>query len=109
MRKMTPQYIEQVVDRVVGALRTKSAVVNRARIFQTLAEPTRLEIISLVASEPEGLTIGEIVVRLRRSEGVIISHLTILRTAGLVDKKTEGRYRRVTLKQEIFQSLFGPK
>ena len=72
-----------------------SAAVARSRIFQALADPSRLAIF-------ESLTRGEAAVkdltaRFEISQPAVSQHLAVLRGAGLVDSRREGRrvYYRV--------------
>ncbi|MEM9891346.1 MAG: metalloregulator ArsR/SmtB family transcription factor [Actinomycetota bacterium] len=62
-------------------------------VFSALADPTRRSILSIIGGERE-ITAGEIA---DRCEGVgrtaVSGHLRVLRLAGLVSERREGRYR----------------
>lgn len=61
-------------------------------VFDSLADPTRREIL-LVLSEGE-LSVGDIVHRIKGlGRTTISSHLRVLRMAGLVRERRDGRYR----------------
>lgn len=65
--------------------------------FSALADPTRRAILGLVGEHGE-LTVGEIAARF---DGVgrtaVSSHLRILRLAGLITERRDGRYRHYSL------------
>ena len=67
----------------------------RRDVFQAIADPTRREIIDLLAQEP--LTINEIADRFQSSRPAISKHLKILSECGLVQYETQGRERRCVL------------
>ncbi len=62
-------------------------------IFSALADPTRRAILSVIGADGE-LTVGEIVERCQMvGRSAISGHLRVLRLAGLVVERREGRYR----------------
>ena len=70
---------------------------NSDAIFSALADPTRRAILSLIG-EHEELTAGEIA---SRFDGVgrtaVSSHLRILRLAGLIAERRDGRFRHYSV------------
>ncbi len=59
--------------------------------FRALADPTRRRIIELVAHR--GMTAGEIASHFHTSRPAVSQHLTVLRNAGLLSERREGRTR----------------
>lgn len=71
---------------------------HRRDIFQALADPTRREIISLVAGKPRNL--NAIADQFRMSRQAISLHVKILEECGVLSIAKEGRERRCTLQPE---------
>src|SRR5580704_2430575 len=61
---------------------------TEAGVFKALADPTRRQILEDL--RPGELTAGEIVSRFRISAPSISRHLSILRSAGLVEERRDG-------------------
>jgi DNA-binding transcriptional ArsR family regulator len=59
--------------------------------FRALADPTRRRIIELVAER--GMTAGHIASHFSTTRPAVSQHLTVLRRAGLVSERREGRTR----------------
>ncbi|MGH3133917.1 MAG: ArsR/SmtB family transcription factor [Gaiellaceae bacterium] len=59
--------------------------------YAALAEPHRRQILDLLRSSERSVT--ELVVRLKISQPGVSKHLRVLREAGLVDVRAEGRRR----------------
>jgi DNA-binding transcriptional ArsR family regulator len=59
--------------------------------FRALADPTRRRIIELVAIR--GMTAGDIASHFATTRPAVSQHLTVLRRAGLVSERREGRTR----------------
>jgi DNA-binding transcriptional ArsR family regulator len=59
--------------------------------FRALADPTRRRIIELVALR--GMTAGDIASHFETTRPAVSQHLTILRNAGLLTERREGRTR----------------
>jgi DNA-binding transcriptional ArsR family regulator len=59
--------------------------------FRALADPTRRRIIELVAVD--GMTAGDIASHFETTRPAVSQHLTVLRRAGLVFERREGRTR----------------
>lgn len=64
-----------------------------ARDFAVLADPTRLRLLSLLASAPAGeVCVCELVEPLDRSQPTVSHHLKILSEAGLIVGEKRGRW-----------------
>jgi DNA-binding transcriptional ArsR family regulator len=77
--------------------------VSRDGIFRALADPTRREILELLAKRD--LTAGEIAERFPIAFPSVSRHLGILRDAGLVAAEREGQYIRYRLNTTVYQEL----
>ena len=67
-------------------------------IFRALGDKTRLQIIRLLF---RGIcTTKELAQEMQLSEAAIYKHLSVLKNAGLVEKKREGLYMNYTFKTE---------
>ncbi|MCY4629516.1 MAG: metalloregulator ArsR/SmtB family transcription factor [bacterium] len=70
---------------------------NSDAIFSALADPTRRAILSLIG-EHEELTAGEIAARFDAvGRTAVSSHLRILRLAGLIAERRDGRFRHYSV------------
>jgi ArsR family transcriptional regulator len=67
----------------------------QAEVLKTLASPRRLEIIHRLAEGP--CEVGRLAEELGASQPNISQHLSVLRTAGLVESEREGREVRYRL------------
>jgi DNA-binding transcriptional ArsR family regulator len=66
--------------------------------YAALADPSRREILDHLRSGER--TVGDLVARLRLSQPGVSKHLKVLRAAGLVDVRPEGRCRWYALRAE---------
>jgi DNA-binding transcriptional ArsR family regulator len=62
-------------------------------LFRTLADPTRRAVYERLAGEGE-LSVGDLVTGSGVSQPAVSQHLAVLRHAGLVTERREGRYVR---------------
>jgi DNA-binding transcriptional ArsR family regulator len=75
----------------------------RTSVFDAIASPTRRQIIaSLAAGERNA---SQLVKRARLSQPAISQQLTILRDAGLVTERKDGRFRWYSLRAEPLREL----
>ncbi|MFN3254417.1 MAG: ArsR/SmtB family transcription factor [Ilumatobacter sp.] len=75
-----------------GAIDHDEAVVHAARLA-ALADPTRLQIVSIIANAPAGEVCACDFVRpLNKSQPTISHHLKVLSMAGLVEGDKRGRW-----------------
>ncbi len=71
--------------------------------FEVVAEPARRELLDLLMGGPR--PVGELVARSGLSQPNTSRHLRILRDAGLVEARAEGRQRLYALRGEGFAEL----
>ncbi len=69
-----------------------------AMTFEILAEPTRRRILDLLRERER--SVGELVAALALSQPGVSKHLRVLREAGLVDVRKEGRTRWYSLRPQ---------
>ncbi|MDN4074225.1 metalloregulator ArsR/SmtB family transcription factor [Fictibacillus sp. CENA-BCM004] len=72
-------------------------------VFQAIADPTRREILKMLAGKE--LAITEITVRFPMSRTAVSKHLLILSEAGLVKNRKSGREKLYTLQAEPLSEL----
>ena len=72
-------------------------------VFTAVADPTRRQIIQLLAQKE--LAVKDISNHFPVSRPAISKHLRILRQAGLVEEHKQGRYRYYMLRPEKLQDL----
>ena len=75
-----------------------NSTVNPITFAKALADETRQKIMSLCCCK--WLSVGEIVDALHVSQPTVSHHLSILRTAGLVDSRRKGKQVFYSLNQE---------
>jgi ArsR family transcriptional regulator, arsenate/arsenite/antimonite-responsive transcriptional repressor len=66
--------------------------VNLARAFAALADPARLRLFTLIASQPGQVCACSLVEPVGRSQPTVSHHLKVLYEAGLVDKERRGSW-----------------
>ncbi|MDQ4133523.1 MAG: metalloregulator ArsR/SmtB family transcription factor [Actinomycetota bacterium] len=85
--------VEQCCPAVLGAPLDEDESVVLARDFSLLADPTRLRLLSLLASAPAGeVCVCELVEPLGRSQPTVSHHLKVLAEAGLITGDKRGRW-----------------
>lgn len=71
-----------------------------SELFQSLADPTRLRLLNLLTRTGE-VCVCELVDALRLPQYTVSRHLQILRTAGLVDDRREGKWIYYRIAREL--------
>jgi DNA-binding transcriptional ArsR family regulator len=71
--------------------------------FETIAEPNRRAILSLLALSQQ--SVGEIERQLRMTQPTVSKHLRVLRDAGFVESTVDAQRRLYKLKPERFQEV----
>jgi len=67
-----------------------------SRVFRALSDPTRREILRLLAGD--GRSVQELTAVFSTSQPAITKHLNVLDRAGLVSRRKDGRFRRCALR-----------
>ncbi|RZV44600.1 MAG: ArsR family transcriptional regulator [Acidimicrobiales bacterium] len=72
-------------------------------VFRAIADPTRREILSMLAGEE--LSVGEVAARFDMTRPAVAKHLGILREADLIVVRSEGRRHVNRLKPEALKTV----
>jgi ArsR family transcriptional regulator len=79
--------------RLLAGRLTPEEAVQLAGIFRVLGEPTRLQLLSLIASQPSGEVCAcELVEPLGLSQPTVSHHLKVMYEAGLLQKERRGTW-----------------
>lgn len=82
-----------------------------ASAFKVLADPTRLRLLSLVATAPGGEVCAcDLVEPTGRSQPTVSHHLSVLREAGLIEREQRGRwawFRVAPRRLEVLRDALG--
>jgi ArsR family transcriptional regulator len=100
---LEPQLAQHVV---AGGTADDQALRDLCQLFKLLADETRLKILTLLRQTDE-LNVLELCSRLNQRQPSVSHHLALLRAAGLIDMRRDGKhnYYRVLLKR--FEELIG--
>lgn len=84
---------EECCPAVLAAPLSEAQSAELARDFALLADPTRLRLLSLLATAPAGeICVCELVEPLGRSQPTVSHHLKLLADAGLIVGEKRGRW-----------------
>lgn len=81
-----------------------NAVKDLVKIFKLLSDETRLRILLYLTQRRE-MHVRALCDRLGQSQPAVSHHLALLRVAGLIDSRREGKHNFYRLLPERFQSL----
>ena len=74
------------------------------QIFKLLADETRLRILIYLAREGE-LNVTELCERLQQSQPAVSHHLALMRVAGIIEPRRDGKHNYYSVRPEHFQEL----
>ncbi len=83
---------------------TAALVDKLARLFKLLADETRLRILYLLTESSE-LHVRALCDLLDESQPAVSHHLALLRSAGLIDRRRQGKHNYYTLRARRFTDL----
>jgi ArsR family transcriptional regulator len=86
-------------------MNAKTSKMNSVAFAKALADPTRQQIMELICCG--GMNVGEIVDVVGVRQPTVSHHLAILRDAGLVIMRSEGKHTYYTLNQKRVASCCG--
>ncbi|MBC8873075.1 MAG: winged helix-turn-helix transcriptional regulator [Planctomycetes bacterium] len=98
---VTPEKRDEVSRRPTGGV-----VKDLAQLFKLLADETRLRILDMLGARKE-LCVRDLWERLGQSQPAVSHHLGLLRMAGLVDTRHEGKHIYYRIHQERFDEMMG--
>lgn len=84
-----------------------AAAQRMANIFKTLADPTRIRIVSMLAQYSGQVCVCDIVDSFDLSQPTISHHLRALRDAGIIEAEKHGLWVYYSLKPEAFAAVTG--
>ena len=73
-------------------------------IFKAIGDPTRREILEFLRKEGR-LAAGDIAARFDMTQATVSHHLSILKEAGLINDKREGKYIFYEINTSIFEDV----
>lgn len=76
------------------------------RVFKLLADETRLKILLTLMREGE-LHVSAICERLSQSQPAVSHHLALLRAAGLIESRRDGKHNFYAVQQGRFRQIVG--
>jgi ArsR family transcriptional regulator len=101
-----PATTDQCCSSVLAAPLDSDDAGELARGFQALADPVRLQILSILASSANGeVCVCDFVVPVGKSQPTVSHHLRILSEAGLVHGDRRGRWVWYSLNRERLSAL----
>lgn len=91
-------------DAVLAAPLSEAAAEDLAAAFKVLADPVRLRLLSIIATQGEACACN-LVVPLGKSQPTISHHLSVLTDAGLVRRDKRGKWAWYSVTPERFDVL----
>lgn len=80
--------------------------VDLAQAFKALADPVRLQLLSLIANAPDATACScDLEEPVGKSQPTVSHHLTVLADAGLITKEKVGRWVNCTIVPERVEAL----
>ncbi|MGH8910502.1 MAG: ArsR/SmtB family transcription factor [Egibacteraceae bacterium] len=76
-----------------------------AELFKALADPARLQLLSLIRAQPEGECACNLIDTVELSQPTVSYHLKVLHEAGLVDRRRQGSWVYYRVVPERLHSL----
>jgi ArsR family transcriptional regulator len=80
------------------------AIQDLCQVFKLLADETRLRILLYLAREGE-LNVTELCERLEQSQPAVSHHLALMRVAGIIEPRREGKHNYYSVRTEHFEEL----
>lgn len=80
-----------------------AAAVNTARLFQALADPTRVHVVGLLRHGER--CVCELMNSLDAAQSRLSFHLKVLKDAGLVSDRKQGRWVYYSLREEALEAM----
>ena len=81
------------------------ATAGYAKLFRALGDPTRLELVGLLAAQKKELCVCELEAHFDLSQPTVSHHLRILREAGVVTSERRGTWVYYALDEGVRQKL----
>lgn len=92
----------QVTDRAM----TTAEAADLSTLFKALADPVRLQLVSLIASDEAGEVCAcDLPERVDRSQSTVSHHLSLLVAAGILQREQRGRWAWFRLDDDVLARL----
>jgi ArsR family transcriptional regulator len=103
---MDVQTIEACCSPLLAGPLDEQQATDLAAAFKVLADPVRLQLLSLIAAAPEGSACScDLEEPVGRSQPTVSHHLSVLADAGLITKEKVGRWVNCTVVPERLEQL----
>jgi len=79
--------------------------VGLAELFKALADPARLQLLSLIKAQPDGECACNLIDAVQLSQPTVSYHLKVLHEAGLLDRRRQGNWVYYRIAPERLQAL----
>jgi ArsR family transcriptional regulator len=94
---------KDVIEKVVGGIRSDEIIRKTSELFGVLSDPTRVKII--IALSKAELCVGDLAFIVGASDSAVSHQLRILRNMGLVDHRKEGKLAFYSLSDEHLETI----
>lgn len=96
------------VEQLSSAIPELSEQLERdlVQVFKLLADETRLKILMYLLREKE-LHVSAMCERLNQSQPAVSHHLALLRVAGLIEPRRDGKHNYYSVREKHFHTLIG--
>ena len=103
---MDVKTVEACCSPVLGGPLDEQQAADLAAAFKALADPVRLQLLSLIADAPEGSACScDLEEPVGKSQPTVSHHLSVLAEAGLITKEKVGRWVYCSVVPERMASL----
>jgi ArsR family transcriptional regulator len=93
---------------LTGGRLDEAAAVELAGVLKALADPVRLQLVSIVAAAPEGEVCAcDLPALVDRSQATTSHHLSVLVRAGIFEREQRGKWAWFSLRPEMLAAVRG--
>jgi ArsR family transcriptional regulator len=104
--KTAPTEIDACCSRLLAEPVDEASAIQLASAFKALADPVRLQLLSLIASADDGTACScDLEEPVGKSQPTVSHHLAVLADAGLITKEKVGRWVNCTIVPERLAAL----
>jgi ArsR family transcriptional regulator len=101
-----PSQIDGCCSRLLAEPLDEASAVQLAAAFKALADPVRLQLLSLIAAAEDGTACScDLEAPVGKSQPTVSHHLSVLAEAGLITKEKVGRWVNCTVVPERLAAL----
>jgi ArsR family transcriptional regulator len=92
---------------VVSPVMTGEQAAGLATVFKSLADPSRVRILNLLATSEQPVCVCDVTASVRLSQATVSFHLKKLMDAGLIEREQRGRWAYYWVRREALGRLAG--